>query len=174
MNQTPHRHDVHLDLGAYKPSITYGDTRIRLYHTHPSARRVTRLARRAIKRHDQGSLRADVKTKMEKRTEKRRDKRREKTNRAYEAVEKVRSSDWYMDSSERMDDLHGEALRMDMRRRPYTWSQPFEDSGPGRSGAVHVQPAKSTGIYAMNHTFGLIDPPGDDLLHLRSNIDLPS
>lgn len=143
MNQTPHCHDVKLHLGIIKPAITYGDTTVRLYRAHPSVRRVTRLTRRAIKRHDRGSQRVQKTTKAQ--------KLREKQRRVFEAAEKVRS-DWYMDSPERMDSLHSEAHRENERR---TWADnhryldpyPPDDSGPFRT--------------TKTHTFGLMDvPPG--------------
>lgn len=146
MNGTPHSHNVLLNLDGYEPSITYGDTKVRLFHTHPSVRRVTRLTRRAIKRHDKGSLHADeAARKINKRVQKLREKQRG----VFEAAEKVRS-DWYMDSPERMDSLHSEAHRENERR---TWADnhryldpyPPDDSGPFRT--------------TKTHTFGLMDVP---------------
>lgn len=97
MNTAPHGHDLILREDEDYVYFTYGDTKVSIYKYHdrfPSQRRINKAARKVIKKHDIGSMEADALTK------------------ARESVATLRS-DWYMDSQERMDDLHRQALLED-------------------------------------------------------------
>lgn len=119
MNGTPHAHEPYLSrcddihgLGGSAYRITYGDTNARLLPAPFGAIALRRplvvkyATKRAIRKHDRGSREAAAKAT-------RRKQRRNKTWARQEELQAIASqvhSDWYMDSQERMDKLHIEAL----------------------------------------------------------------
>jgi hypothetical protein len=100
MNATPHKHGITLAELATYVNVFYGDSCITVnkrFHHFPSQRRLTKAARQAVQKHDRGSQEAQLLV------------------RAEAQIQKEIRSDWYMDSKQRMDDLHKEALSEDRR-----------------------------------------------------------
>jgi hypothetical protein len=114
MNERPHAHGPEIRSrrnGWNVMLIVYGDTKVALYpwplrHIGPYRRKITeasvrRATERAIARHDAGSKKEGL-----------RQQRLDEAN----AVLKTVQSDWWMNSAERMDKLHLEALRLNEDR----------------------------------------------------------
>jgi G3E family GTPase len=98
MNTAPHKHEINLSETTAYVYVSYGDTGITVdkwFHRFPSQRRLTRAARKAVLQHDSGSQRVQL------------------IDQAQDVIRQEVRSDWYMDSEQRMTDLHRQALLED-------------------------------------------------------------
>lgn len=141
MNATPHKHDLREQhYGGRTFELVYGDQRLTVgYKISPW--RYKRLAARIIRQHDRASVRAGTREERKNRQTHANNTRADKRK----AVIAGMASDWYMDSPQRMTDLHEEALREDRNRNwdkrygSSTFSTPRTDGNSGvRVADAHV------------------------------------
>jgi hypothetical protein len=120
MNTAPHKHQINLSETETTVYISYGDTSgsvSKWFHRFPSQRRLTRAAQKVIQKHDFGSQRVQL------------------IDQAQAQIRNELRSDWYMDSGQRMEDLHKEAIAEDRRRNNKTWTVDFSvDTGDIKGG----------------------------------------
>jgi hypothetical protein len=121
MNSAPHKHTISLTETTACVYVAYGDTGITInkrFHRFPSQRRLTKAARKAVLQHDSGSQQVQA------------------LDRAQDALRSEVRSDWYMDSEQRMEDLHKEAITEDRWRNTETWTVDFSVDTGGIKGEL--------------------------------------